>query len=119
MIILKLIFILCIMCKKVPPGLERKDGGGSWNKGKIYISKTSPDCVLEAYSSQFQEDWSVFLKSRAEEIMGGGRMVLSFMGRRSADPRSKESCYQWELLARALMTMVSQVLYLSSIFFSD
>lgn len=94
---------------QVPPGLESKDGRGSWNKGKIYISKTSPDCVLEAYSSQFQKDWSVFLKSRAEEIVGGGRMVLSFMGRRSTDPRSKESCYQWELLARALMSMVSEV----------
>ncbi|KAJ9674770.1 hypothetical protein PVL29_023979 [Vitis rotundifolia] len=93
---------------QVPPGLASKDGRGSWNKGKIYISKTSPDCVLEAYSSQFQKDWSVFLKSRAEEIVGGGRMVLSFMGRRSTDPRSKESCYQWELLARALMSMVSE-----------
>lgn len=94
---------------QVPPGLESKDGRGSWNKGKIYISKTSPDCVLEAYSSQFQKDWSVFLKSRAEEIVWGGRMVLSFMGRRSTDPRSKESCYQWELIARALMSMVSEV----------
>lgn len=90
---------------QVPAGLER----GSWNKGKIYISKTSPDNVLEAYSSQFQKDWSVFLKSRAEEIVSGGRMVLSFMGRRSTDPRSKESCYQWELLARALMSTVSEV----------
>ena len=36
-------------------------------------------------------------------------MVLSFMGRRSPDPAADESCYQFELLARALMSMVSEV----------
>ncbi|KAJ9186550.1 hypothetical protein P3X46_002109 [Hevea brasiliensis] len=78
------------------------------NKGKIYISKTSPSSVLEAYSQQFQKDFSLFLKSRSEELVPGGCMVLSFMGRRSTDPTTDESCYQWELLARALMSMVSE-----------
>ncbi|XP_024166387.1 probable jasmonic acid carboxyl methyltransferase 2 isoform X3 [Rosa chinensis] len=87
---------------QVPPGLDT-----ALNKGKIYISKSSPECVKEAYSQQFHKDFSVFLKSRAEEIVSGGRMVLSFMGRRLSDPTIEESCYlQWELLANALMTLV-------------
>lgn len=79
------------------------------NKGKIYISKTSPPRVLDAYLVQFQKDFSLFLKSRSEEVVPGGRMVLSFMGRRSTDPTTEESCYHWELLAQALMSMVLEV----------
>ncbi|KAM1223574.1 hypothetical protein ACFX10_042431 [Malus domestica] len=75
----------------------------------MYISKTSPQYVLDAYSLQFHKDFLLFLKSRAEEIVGGGRMVLSLLGRSSADPSTQESCYvQWELLAHALMRMVSE-----------
>ncbi|PON54922.1 SAM dependent carboxyl methyltransferase [Parasponia andersonii] len=91
----------------VPPGME-SNARTFLNKGKIYISKSSPQCVLDAYSYQFKEDFSLFLRSRSEEIVGGGRMVLSFMGRTSSDPTTEESCYQWELLATALMCMVSQ-----------
>ena len=95
---------MCVLVQ-VPPGLDT-----ALNKGKIYISKSSPECVFEAYSQQFQKDFSVFLKSRAEEIVSGGRMVLSFMGRRFSDPTTEESCYlQWELLAQALMTFVLEV----------
>ena len=81
------------------------------NKGKIYLSKSSPQYVLDAYSVQFQEDFSLFLRSRAEEMVGGGRMVLSFMGRTSSDPTTPESCHQWELLATALMSLVSEVFF--------
>ncbi|KAE9600107.1 hypothetical protein Lal_00045648 [Lupinus albus] len=85
---------------QVPSGLE--------NKGKIYISKSSPKCVLDAYLMQFQKDFSHFLESRSQEIINGGRMVLSLMGRESMDPTVPHSCYQWELLAHALMNMVSE-----------
>jgi jasmonate O-methyltransferase len=79
------------------------------NKGKIYISKTSPQSVLDSYFLQFQKDFSLFLKSRSEEVVPGGRMVLSLMGRESMDPTTEESCDHWELLALALMSMVSEV----------
>ncbi|KAL6186927.1 hypothetical protein ACLB2K_043045 [Fragaria x ananassa] len=86
---------------QVPIGLN--------NKGKIYVSKTSPQCVLDAYSIQFQKDFSVFLRSRAQEIVAGGRMVLSLMGRPSSDPTADEGTfYQFELLGQALMAMVSK-----------
>ncbi|XP_021892798.1 jasmonate O-methyltransferase-like [Carica papaya] len=90
---------------QVPASLESNE---VVNKGKLYISKSSPECVLEAYSVQFQKDFSTFLKSRSEELVHGGRMFLSFMGRRCSDPTTEESCYQWELLAQALMTMARE-----------
>ncbi|KAK7280683.1 hypothetical protein RJT34_25750 [Clitoria ternatea] len=88
---------------QVPEGL-----GGGLNKGKIYISKSSPKCVVDAYSEQFRSDFSVFLKSRSQEMLPWGRMVLSLMGRDSMDPTTPNCCYQWELLARALITMASE-----------
>ncbi|KAF5740785.1 jasmonate O-methyltransferase-like [Tripterygium wilfordii] len=91
---------------QVPAGLMTSEGAK--NKGKMYISKSSPQCVLDEYSSQFQKDFSLFLRSRAEETVQGGRMALSFMGRRTIDPTTEESCHHWELLSRALMSMVSE-----------
>ncbi|KAK7291203.1 hypothetical protein RIF29_06158 [Crotalaria pallida] len=91
---------------QVPAGLE--NGRSALNKGKIYISKTSPQCVLDAYLMQFKNDFSHFLASRSKEMVSGGRMVLSLMGRESMDPTVAHSCYQWELLAQALMSMVSE-----------
>ncbi|KAL3514674.1 hypothetical protein ACH5RR_027391 [Cinchona calisaya] len=41
-------------------------------------------------------------------MVPGGCMVLSFLGRTSADPSTGECCYQWELLAEALTGMVSE-----------
>ncbi|XP_062143290.1 S-adenosyl-L-methionine:benzoic acid/salicylic acid carboxyl methyltransferase 3-like [Alnus glutinosa] len=86
---------------KVPERLES-------NKGNIYMASTSPPGVLRAYYEQFQSDFSMFLKCRAEELVAGGRMVLTFLGRSSDDPSSKECCYIWELLALALNDMVSE-----------
>ncbi|RHN77501.1 putative jasmonate O-methyltransferase [Medicago truncatula] len=99
--------------KHAPGGLEDERGKGL-NKGKLYISKSSPNCVLKAYSQQFKNDFSQFLESRSQEMVHGGRMVLSFMGRESMDPTSPNCCYQWELLAQALMTLVLEVLQLFS-----
>nr|UMB49612.1 salicylic acid methyltransferase [Morella cerifera] len=78
------------------------------NKGNIYMASTSPQTVIGAYYAQFQRDFSTFLRCRAEELVAGGRMVLTFLGRRSEDPASKECCYIWELLATALNDMVSE-----------
>lgn len=74
------------------------------------MASTSSLNVLKAYYEQYQKDFSLFLKCRAEEIVEGGRMVLTFLGRRSDDRSSKECCYIWELLAMALNDMVSKVL---------
>nr|UMB49616.1 salicylic acid methyltransferase [Passiflora edulis] len=84
---------------QVPEGLEA-------NKGNIYMNKTSPPSVLRAYYEQFQRDFSLFLRCRSKELVTGGRMVLTLLGRRSEDPASKECCHFWEILAAALKEMV-------------
>ncbi|KAF7828892.1 salicylate carboxymethyltransferase-like [Senna tora] len=84
---------------QVPEGIEN-------NKGNIYMGTRSPSNVMKAYYHQFQKDFSLFLKCRAEEVVEGGRMVLTLLGRRSQDPSSKECCYIWELLAEVLNQMV-------------
>ncbi|KAF9592507.1 hypothetical protein IFM89_015201 [Coptis chinensis] len=86
---------------QVPPGIEN-------NEGNIYIAATSPPSVDKAYLEQFRSDFSLFLNSRSEEVIPGGRMVITIIGRRSSDPSSKECCHLWELLAQALREMVSQ-----------
>ncbi|XAR65909.1 Theobromine synthase [Bertholletia excelsa] len=90
-----------------PKGLTGKEGQ-PLNKGKIYISKTSPPGVREAYIAQFQEDITAFLKARSQEMVPHGRMVLILYGRSSTDPTSKENSDRWELLAEAISEMVSQ-----------
>ncbi|XP_071733219.1 probable jasmonic acid carboxyl methyltransferase 2 [Rutidosis leptorrhynchoides] len=89
---------------QVPLGLG-PELGSHLNKEKLYISKSSSVRVVEAYQQQFRKDFSLFLSSRAKEMVVKGRMVLSFMGRQSPDPCADEACYQWELLARALMSL--------------
>ncbi|KAL8118055.1 S-adenosyl-L-methionine:benzoic acid/salicylic acid carboxyl methyltransferase 3-like [Apium graveolens] len=80
------------------------------NKGNVYIAITSPPGVIRAYQQQFQKDFSAFLKCRSEEMVTGGCMVLTILGRKSDDPTTKECCQIWELLSMALRDMVSQEL---------
>ncbi|KAH7852821.1 hypothetical protein Vadar_029646 [Vaccinium darrowii] len=87
---------------QVPAGLERS------NKENIYIGSTSPPSVLKAYHEQFQRDFTLFLKCRSEEVVTGGRMVLTILGRKSDDPTSKDGCYIWELMAMALNELVAE-----------
>ncbi|KAJ8764534.1 hypothetical protein K2173_006274 [Erythroxylum novogranatense] len=92
---------------KVPPGLYDKEGE-SINKDSVYISESSPPFVSQAYFSQFQEDFSLFLRSRSEEVMAGGRMVLILLGRIGADHVDRGNSFFWELLSRSLAVLVSQ-----------
>lgn len=88
---------------QVPEEIGEKD-----NKGNIYMASTSPPKVLKAYYDQFQKDFSMFLKCRLAELVSGGRMVLTILGRKSSDPTSKDGCYIWELMAEALRDMVAE-----------
>ncbi|KAI9111265.1 hypothetical protein K1719_017677 [Acacia pycnantha] len=84
---------------QVPKGLAN-------NKGNICMASTSPLDVRNSYNHQFQRDFSLFLKCRARELVEGGRMVLSFIGRSTSGPSSNESYNVWELLVEALNDMV-------------
>ncbi|KAK1592948.1 hypothetical protein Q3G72_033206 [Acer saccharum] len=100
-------YSLCFL-SKVPR--LRDEAGSPLNKGKIYISKKSPGEVREAYLCQYQQDLCFFLKSRSEEMVANGRVVLILPGRESTDSSSEDVCYQWEVLAEAIASMVSQKL---------
>ncbi|KAJ0039780.1 hypothetical protein Pint_28336 [Pistacia integerrima] len=86
---------------KVPENLEN-------NKGNIYMAKSSPPSVYKSYLEQFQKDFSLFLSLRSEEIICGGRMLLTFIGRSVADPWSKDCCYLWELLTKSILELVDE-----------
>ncbi|KAK6922681.1 SAM dependent carboxyl methyltransferase [Dillenia turbinata] len=82
--------------------------GKSINKGSINISEKSPPQVCQAYLKQYQKDWSLFLRSRSQELITGGRMMLIFQGREGPNHVDRGSTFYWELLARAFDILVSQ-----------
>ncbi|KAG2591052.1 probable methyltransferase TCM_000336 isoform X2 [Panicum virgatum] len=93
---------------QVPPGLF-DEAGRPVNKGKMYISSTSPPAVPLAYLRQFQRDFGLFLKSRAAEVVPGGRMVLAMLGRQTeAGYIDRRTTFLWELLSESLAALVSQ-----------
>ncbi|XP_019166102.1 PREDICTED: salicylate carboxymethyltransferase-like [Ipomoea nil] len=82
---------------QVPKGIEE-------NKGNICMATTSPPTVINAYYDQFEQDFSTFLKYRSTELVKGGRMILTMLGRPSENP----TCHIWELLALALNEIVAE-----------
>ncbi|VVA31496.1 PREDICTED: salicylate [Prunus dulcis] len=86
---------------EVPKGLVTKEGE-ALNKGNIYIAKTSPPAVFKQYLEQFKRDFTVFLRSRAEELVPGGSMVLTTMG----SIKSDDPLCIWEFVGTKLNDMV-------------
>ncbi|KAK7310623.1 hypothetical protein RJT34_08235 [Clitoria ternatea] len=87
---------------QAPKGLAKE--AGLVNKGNIYFTNTSPSEVYQAYLEQFQQDFNLFLKSRAEELVHGGGMVLTFVGR----DETREIITPWGIVGSALNDMVSE-----------
>ncbi|ONK60751.1 uncharacterized protein A4U43_C08F22170 [Asparagus officinalis] len=92
---------------QVPPGLLDQQGK-SINKETMYITHRSPTAVVESYFNQFQRDFSLFLKSRSEELINGGRMALAMSSRKSIDCFDKNTTLLWDLLAQSFALLVSQ-----------
>ncbi|TVT98915.1 hypothetical protein EJB05_55728, partial [Eragrostis curvula] len=92
---------------QVPPGLS-DETNTPLNKGKMFISSTSPPAVPTAYLKQFQRDFGLFLQSRAAEIVPGGTMVLSMLGRKNRGYTDVETTILWDLLSESLSALVSQ-----------
>ncbi|GMI80544.1 jasmonic acid carboxyl methyltransferase [Hibiscus trionum] len=86
---------------KAPTELVTKTGT-SLNKGNICVAKTSPPAVFEAYLEQFQRDFAVFLRCRADEVVPGGRMLLTTMG----SIKSNDPLTIWEFVGLKLNEMV-------------
>ncbi|XP_057549868.1 S-adenosyl-L-methionine:benzoic acid/salicylic acid carboxyl methyltransferase 1-like [Amaranthus tricolor] len=78
-------------------------------KRNIYMSRASPPSVLKAYYEQFEKDFLKFLHCRAMEMVDGGKMVLTLLGRQNNQYcYAKESSYSLELLSNVLNDMVSE-----------
>uniref|UniRef100_A0A0E0E1D5 Jasmonate O-methyltransferase n=1 Tax=Oryza meridionalis TaxID=40149 RepID=A0A0E0E1D5_9ORYZ len=63
--------------------------------------------VGEAYARQFRKDFTQFLSLRAQELVPGGRMVISLYGRCSENPISRSN-QAWQVVAVALNDMASR-----------
>jgi jasmonate O-methyltransferase len=64
--------------------------------------------VLEAYAQQFRKDFTLFLKLRARELVSGGRMVVSIIGRPSYVIASN-FFHLSEIVVQILSVMTSEV----------
>ncbi|KAK7394705.1 hypothetical protein VNO78_15240 [Psophocarpus tetragonolobus] len=80
-------------------GLTRE--AKSLNKDNCYIVSTSPPDVHKAYLQQFQQDLKLFLKSRSEELVAEGAMVLLFLGKNETPRRTG-----WEIISLVLNDML-------------
>ncbi|GAB4853290.1 hypothetical protein Ancab_040595 [Ancistrocladus abbreviatus] len=89
---------------QVPRGLEGEDGV-ALNKGNLNIGKACPPEVHKAYHDQFEKDFTLFLSLHSQELVLGGRMVLTMPG----NVDSKEPSTLWMLFSMALNDMVLQV----------
>lgn len=92
---------------RVPPGIY-DEKGRSLNKGSIYISECSPAQVARAYFDQFQEDFSLFLRSRSEELVPGGQMTIILLGRECPNHVDRGNSFFWKILFRSLATLVDK-----------
>ncbi|KAI9176437.1 hypothetical protein LWI28_002824 [Acer negundo] len=74
-----------------------------------WLSQTSPPGVHKAYLEQFEKDFTRFLRLRSEELIPGGRMVLTIRGNQSKEDSTKN--YRpilIELIGMELQAMVSE-----------
>ncbi|KAL6596646.1 hypothetical protein ACP70R_047289 [Stipagrostis hirtigluma subsp. patula] len=97
----------CLMWRSKVP--EELSSGTYVNEGNIYIGKTTPPAVVKLLQEQFNKDFELFLTLRYTELVYGGRMILTFIGRKSEDILMHgDVARMWELLAEALRTMIQK-----------
>lgn len=99
-------FSLHWLSKQVPPEILEKNSVTS-DKGKIFCGGSR--AVGKAYFHQYQKDFNAFLRARAEEMVGGGRMLLLLLGRAPREPTDQGfMAFSWELLESSLNDLVSE-----------
>ncbi|CAN1236752.1 Salicylate carboxymethyltransferase [Linum grandiflorum] len=90
---------------QVPDGLV-PDGLVELNKGNVSYGSNSPRGVFDLYLGQFRKDFAEFLRCRALELVSGGKMVLTFLGRKNDD--TSRCCYSLDLISITLNQMASE-----------
>lgn len=90
---------------QVPEGLEGKREV-YLNEENMYITKNTSPLVVKLFQEQFREDFSLFLRLRHEELVYGGQMVLTFLGRKNEDVYSGDLNHLFGLLSESLQSLV-------------
>jgi hypothetical protein len=88
-------------------------------KDNIYITKTTAPFVVKCFKEQFNRDFSIFLKLGHEELVYGGKMVLTFCGRKDEDVYNGDLNKLYGLVATALQSLVTKVSKKFSLIFSS
>ncbi|KAL6861730.1 hypothetical protein ACP4OV_017430 [Aristida adscensionis] len=86
---------------RLPDGVDR-------NRRNIYIAKTTPKSVVKLYQEQFENDFFLFLELRYKELVLGGQMVLTFLGRKDEDVYNGDLNYLYKPLAQSLWSLVEK-----------
>ncbi|XP_030521898.2 loganic acid O-methyltransferase-like [Rhodamnia argentea] len=91
----------------VPKEVQDKSSP-AWNKGRIFYPNAHKE-VIEAYAAKFAEDMGVFLCARAQEVVLGGLMVLTFITRPDGIAHSQAFVTRClDLLESCLVDMVKK-----------
>ncbi|KAL6653698.1 hypothetical protein ACP70R_008622 [Stipagrostis hirtigluma subsp. patula] len=97
----------CLIWRSKVP--ELLSNGTHINEDNIYIGKTTPPVVVKLFREQFEKDFQLFLTLRYKELVCGGRMVLTFAGRKSEEmPMDGGVACVWEWLSKALQYLVQK-----------
>ncbi|PAN25070.1 hypothetical protein PAHAL_4G272400 [Panicum hallii] len=100
--------LFCLQWRSQAPGGLKGTGKTHQDKGDIYITKTMSPSVVKLFQQQFQKDFSLFLKLRYEELVFGGQIILTFIGRKHEDVFNGEPNHLYGLLAQSLQSLVDE-----------